>query len=71
MWAEVTSQRNKRVVWQSRSTRLQHTMSLGPPGEDLKTEPIEWVAGDEVSEVPGTSDLSAFDWSAPGSLIRP
>jgi hypothetical protein len=70
-WAEVKSQRNMRVVWQSPSTRIQHTINLKVLDENPKTYPIEWVVGDKVSEVPGTSTLGAFDWSAPGTIIRP
>ena len=71
-WAEVKSQRNKRVIWQSSSTRLQHQVNLQRPDEDpYKTYPIEWVVGDKASKVPGTSKLGAFDWFAPGSLVQP
>ncbi len=70
-WAEVKAQRDKRVLWQSHSSRIQHQVSLRGLDEEPTTYPIEWVVGDQVSELPGTSILGAWDWSAPGSLIRP
>ena len=70
-WTEVKSQRNHRVVWQSHSTRIQQQVDPASYDENPKTYPIEWVEGDQVSEVPGTSELGSFDWFAPGSLIRP
>lgn len=70
-WSEVKSQRNRRVVWQSHSTRIQQHVELGVTIEDPNKYPLEWVVGDKVSKIPGTSNLTAFDWHAPGSLIRP
>jgi hypothetical protein len=70
-WTEVKSQRNMRVVWQSHSTRIQHPVDPHALEENPTTAPIEWVVGDKVTKLPGTSSLGGFDWSAKGSIIRP
>lgn len=69
-WTEVKSQRNKRVAWQSTSGRVQHQVDLRAFDEEPANYPIEWVVGDKVTKLPGTT-LGAFDWFAPGSLIQP
>ena len=55
------------------STRLQHQVEPPAPRRRLLTRRtrIEWVVGDKVSKIPGTSKLGAFDWFAPGSLVQP
>jgi hypothetical protein len=68
-WSEVKDQRDKIVVWQSETQRLEQAVDVD--GSDQDPAPTEWVDGSEREAVKDASGVFPHDWIAPGSLIQP
>jgi len=68
-WSEVKDQRDKIVVWQSETQRLEQAVDVD--GSDQDPAPTEWVDGSERETVKDASGVFPHDWIAPGSLIKP